>query len=116
MSRIIIEAHSTYDAEDSTIALLKGGFVAQKARITYNLSRGLPTIERYSEYPLILEGYMNNLDMNIYVYSVTAGYGGTGPNTLVRILKEAGFKFDTQDILTDRLADTFGQIKLELNN
>ena len=114
MSKIIIEADSTYVAEDSTIALLNGGFVARNARITSNLKKGLPSREQHEEYPLILEGHMKNLPMRVYVYSVTAGYGGTGPNTLVRILRAAKFKFAEKDILTDRLADKFGQIELEL--
>ena len=54
MSKIIIEADSTYVAEDSTIALLNGGFVARNARITYNLKKGLPSREQHEEYPLIL--------------------------------------------------------------
>lgn len=115
MSKIIIEAHSSYVAEDATIALLRGGFIAKKARITYNLKGGLPSLEEYNKYPLILEGSMNNLSADIYVYSVTAGYGGTGPNSLVRILKAAKFKFDPKDILTDRLADNVGQIELDLS-
>lgn len=115
MSKIIIEANTSYVAESATIALLKGGFVAKEAIIRYNVNHGLPDVKRYDDYPLILEGFLAGYSTNVHVYSVTAGYGGTGPNTLVKILKFAGFKFEEDDILTDRLADYgYGQINLTL--
>lgn len=113
MSKIIIEASSSYVAENATIALLKGGFVAKNAIISYNLNHGLPDIRRHDGYPLILEGQLAGYTTNVHVYSVTAGYGGTGPNTLVNILKFAGFEFDEADILTNRLAKN-GYINLTL--
>lgn len=113
MSQIIIEANSSYVAENATIALLKGGFVAKNAIISYNLNHGMPDIKRHNDYPLILEGMLAGYSTRVYVYSVTAGYGGTGPNTLVKILKFAGFEFDEADILTDRLAH-LGQINLSI--
>lgn len=113
MSKIIIEASSSYVAEKATIALLKGGFVAKNAIISYNLNHGLPDIKRHNDYPLILEGQLAGFSTNVHVYSVTAGYGGTGPNTLVKILKFAGFEFDENDILTNRLAIS-DQINLRL--
>lgn len=113
MSQIIIEANSSYVAENATIALLKGGFVAKNAIISYNLNHGMPDIKRHNDYPLILEGMLAGYSTRVYVYSVTAGYGGTGPNTLVKILRFAGFEFDEADILTDRLAH-LGQINLSI--
>ena len=112
MSRIIIEVTTSYLAEDATIALLKGGFVAQTARISYNLSRGLPRIEKTDEYPLILEGRMGLCSANIHVYSVTAGYGGSGPQAMVKILKAAGFQFDETDILSSAKVEINDQINL----
>lgn len=112
MSKIIIEAATSFLAEDATIALLKGGFVAQTARISYNLSRGLPRIESPDEYPLILEGRMGIYSANIHVYSVTAGYGGSGPHCMVKILKAAGFQFDEADILSSTNVGYNDQIDL----
>lgn len=112
MSKIIIEASTSYVAEDAVMALLKGGFVANTARISYNLSKGLPPVEDTDNYPLILEGKFGFSPVSIYVTSVTAGYGGTGPHTMVDILKAAGFKFDESDILTARFANAIEQIKL----
>lgn len=106
MSKIIIAADTSYVAEDSVMALLKAGFTAKKARISYSLTKGLPPIQEIENYPLILEETLCRAPVSIHVTSVTAGYGGTGPNTMVRILKEAGFKFEESYILTDRMADS----------
>ena len=113
MSKIIIEATTSYLAEDSVKALLKGGFVAKSARISYNINRGLPHPEDINLYPLVLEGLLNRSPVKVYVFSVTAGYGGTGPHAMVDILKAAGFQFNSDDILTDRSADSNRQINLK---
>ena len=112
MSRIIVEASSSYVAEDAVMALLKGRFVAKTARISYNLNKGLPPIENPDKYPLILDGMLGLSPVSVYVTSVTAGYGGTGPHAMVDILKAAGFKFDEDDILTARYANSSEQIDL----
>lgn len=112
MSRIIIEASSSWVAEDSIMDLLKGGFSAKTARISYNLSKGLPPEKDTDKYPLILEGTLGRSPVTIHVTSVTAGYGGTGPNTMVRILRAAGFRFEESDILTNKMADSSDNIEL----
>ena len=112
MSKIIIDADSTYTAEDSVKALLNGGFVAQSARVSYDLSHGLPNPKNTDRYPLILEGHLNRFPVKVYVFSVTAGYGGTGPHAMVNIMNSAGFHFDPDDILTDRCANHLRQIIL----
>ena len=114
MSKIIISASTSYLAEAATISLLNGGFFAKTARINYNLRNGLPLIEEYDQYPLILEGEMEGSSVAIHVFSVTAWYGGTGPRTLVNILKVTGLYFNPDDILTDKLADEKHQITLKL--
>ena len=113
MSKIIIQATSSYAAKDAVMPLLKGGFVAKTARISYNLNKGLPRFENIDNYPLILEGIIGQSPVSIYVTSVTAGYGGTGPHAMVDILKAAGFKFVDAEILTSRFEDGTGQINLK---
>ena len=112
MSKIIIEATTSYLAEEATIALLKGGFVAQTARISYSLNRGLPRVENVDEYPLVLEGRMGDCYANIHVYSVTAGYGGSGPHAMLNILKTAAFHFDDTDIISSAKVGINDQIDL----
>ena len=114
MSKIIINTSTSYQAEAATKALLSGGFIAKKAYINYNLKKGVPLPEEVHNYPLILEGRLTGFPINIYVNSVTAGYGGTGPNALVDILNAAGFEFDENDILTPQLAGSNGLIRFEL--
>lgn len=112
MSKIIIETASSYVAKNATIALLKGDFVPQTAHISYNVEKGMCNPEEVDMYPLILEGTLENSRVTVHVYSVTAGYGGTGPNAMVDILKAAGFTFDELDILSKRCTDFTGRINL----
>ena len=112
MSKIIVAVSTSYLAEDTVMSLLKGGFVAKVARISYNVHRGLPMMEEPNKYPLILEGTLGNSPLQVHVTSVTAGYGGTGPLTMVDLLNAAGFMFDKNDILTPKYADYSGQIDL----
>lgn len=114
MSKIILAGTTTYVAEAATVSLLKGGFAADTAKISYNQFKGLPLIEDFEHYPLILEGRLANLKTSVYVYSVTAGYGGTGPHTLIEILKAAEFDFEESHILTNCLADSTGLIEFTL--
>lgn len=112
MSRIVVEA-STSDAAVTTIlGMLRCGFEANTARISYNLKKGLPAPEDTDMYPLILEGTLKGSSLTIPVYSVSAGYGGTGPHAMVEILNAAGFKFEDSDILTQARADFNDQIDL----
>ena len=114
MSKIIINVSTTYQAETATKALLTGGFVVKTAQISYNLQKGIPLSEEIDNYPLILEGRLAGVSTSVYVNSVTVGYGGTGPHTLVDILKAAGFEFNENDILTPKLANSDGLIQFEL--
>ena len=113
MSKIIISASNSYLAENAVFSLLKGGFYAKTARISYAVSKGLPSVKDVENYPLILEGTFSGYPTSIYVYSVTAGYGGTGPNAMLAILKTAGFNFDESDILTEKMRrGPFDQVSL----
>lgn len=112
MSKIIIYASTSDVAELSAISLLEEYFIAKTARISYNFNEGLPHPQEIDKYPLILEGKVGNWSASVHVYSVSAGYGGTGPNAMVNILKKAGFTFNESDILTKKCADLTGQITL----
>lgn len=105
MSRMVIDSPTSDSAKEVVIEILKAGFEAHSARIHYNISRGLPRIEDTDKYPLILSGTIKNSNMSIHVYSVAVGYNGEGPNAMVDILEHAGFKFDKNDILTNRRAN-----------
>lgn len=112
MDQIIISSTTSDAAENAVIALIRNGFVASRAIINYNLLIGLPPINQFDQYPLILEGVFHGYPTKIHVYSVTAGYGGTGPHAMLNILKSAGFRFNEGDILTPRYADATQSINL----
>jgi len=40
------------------------------------------------------------MDYTIYIFTVTAGYNGEGPNDLYKILKLAGFDSIAKDTIT----------------
>lgn len=102
MDNFIIQTSTSYQAADATIALIKAGFKATKAQISYNKRTGLPPIHMVDSYPLTLEGTFNGFPSQIKVWAVTAGYGGSGPHDLLKILKAAGFEIDdTSPILTE---------------
>ena len=101
MDTIVIKTATSYQARDAVLAFIRAGFKASKAEIRYDISQGLPPIERENLYPLSLEGVFNNYPTTIKVYSVTAGYCGTGPTDLVSILQGAGFPLIDKLLLTD---------------
>ena len=109
---IEVKASTTYQTEKIVYALLDGGFKAQRAEIRYNKLKGLYGLEELEEYPLTITGMLDRMPTVLKVYCVTAGYGGTGPNTMVDILKHAGFYFDQNDILTERYCNPDGSINL----
>ena len=102
MDSYIIRSSTSYRASDATIALIKDGFKVTRATIDYNLKKGLPPIQMEDSYPLILEGKYGGFPSKIKVWAVTAGYGGTGPHDLLKILNAAGFEIsDTSPFLTN---------------
>ena len=114
MDEIIVRVYTSDQAERTVVSLLKNcGFSAKRATVNYNPNFGLPSVESIDRYPLILEGTMNRYPTRIFVYSVTAGYCGSGPHALVNILREAGFVFDEDDIFTKERADYLGGIRLK---
>lgn len=112
-NEIVIQVTDSFSAGALVLHLFNdGNFRATKAIINYNVNRGLPRIEDTEHYPLTLIGKMNNVRTKIRVFSVTAGYGGTGPYVMAEILKSAGFDFDKDDICTKRYVDEFGEVSL----
>ena len=101
MDTIVIRTTTSYQARDAVLGLIEAGFKSNKAEIRYDLSQGLPPLENEDLYPLTLEGSFHGHPTTIKVYGVTAGYGGTGPNDLVTILKKAGFPLFDTVLLTD---------------
>ena len=106
MTELVIKASTSDAAEESAKTLWRGGFVATKARINYNVYISQPREDAFRDYPLMIEGKMDKLEVKLYFYNVSAGYCGSGPHAMCTILKEFGFDFDEKDILTkNRMLD-----------
>ncbi len=99
MNNIIIQTTYPYVAEKTVMALVKGGFSATSAELNYDTSSGLPAIEDYMEYPLLITGMLDGIKTDVYIYSLTAGYSGNSANVTVHTLKTLGFSFNENDIL-----------------
>ena len=104
MDTIVISTATSHQAAASAVALIKAGFKASTADVFYNTRRGIPPTNMVDSYPLTIAGTFNGYPMQIKVQCVTAGYGGTGPHDMLKILKCAGFEIDPNFILTDKLA------------
>lgn len=102
MTELVIKATTSDAAEESAKTLRRGGFVATKARINYNTYISQPKETSFRDYPLVIEGKMDTLEVSLYFYNVSAGYGGSGPHAMCAILKEFGFDFNEDDILTKK--------------
>lgn len=99
---IVIRESTTYGTEEVFDYLVENGKINPSdivsATINYNLKSGLPYWEcDISEYPLQLRTCYGKV---IYIYCATAGYGGTGPNTSVDILRKVGFDVDENYVFT----------------
>lgn len=111
-SEFIIRANTSSAAEKATIALINAGLKVKTIDVHYNVHKGLPHEDDYKHYPLIINGDFHGCKTKVFVYNVSAGYGGSGPTAMVNILKAAGFRFVEEDILTKQCLDRHGNIDL----
>ncbi len=77
----------------------------------YNPSLGLPSQES-KEYPckLVFNDSTINSKIEVRIWSLTLGYGGTGPGDFCSILNFLGVDYDEDDIFTKKNLDNDGYI------
>ena len=68
------------------------------------MGEGLPNPDDMKEddYPLIINGRYDGFPFELRIFCATAGYGGTGPHDMLKILRTAGFPVDEEAILTPK--------------
>ena len=96
---------TSYMARDIAINVLRSGhFTPNGYTIKYNLGEGLPNPDNMKEddYPLIISGRYDGFPFELRIFCATAGYGGTGPHDMLKILRTAGFPVDEEAILTPK--------------
>lgn len=72
----------------------------RRVKIYYDKQKMLPNYDcDLTKYPVIME---TDTDITIHLFSLTAGYGGSGPRDLLRVLKLAGFVVQDELITGDR--------------
>ena len=113
MMEIRICSSTSERAVSDALSIKQLGFIAQKARIFYNPSRGLPPEHKYKRYPLTIEGTASGNTMRLRIYNVTAGSSDFSSHAMVNILRGFGFNFDESDILTLDKVNEFGWIDLD---
>ena len=94
---------TSYMARDIAINVLRSEhFTPESFIIKYNLGEGLPNPDSMKEddYPLIISGKYDGFPFELRIFCATAGYGGTGPHDMLKILRTAGFPVNEEAILT----------------
>lgn len=96
---------TSYMARDIAISVIRSGhFTTESFIIKYDLGKGLPNPDNIKEedYPLIISGRYDGFPFELRIFCATAGYGGTGPHDMLKILQTAGFPVDEEAILTPK--------------
>lgn len=96
---------TSYMARDIAISVLRSGhFNPEGYTIKYNLGKGLPNPDDIKEedYPLIISGRYDGFPFELRVFCLTAGYGGTGPHDMLKVIRTGGFPVDEDAILTPK--------------
>ena len=96
---------TSYMARDIAINVLRSGhFTPESFIIKYDLGKGLPNPDeiKEDEYPLIIRGRYDGFPFELRIFCAPAGYGGTGPHDMLKILRNAGFPVDEEAILTPK--------------
>lgn len=96
---------TSYMARDIAINVLRSGhFTTESFIIKYDLGKGLPNPDNIKEedYPLIISGRYDGFPFELRIFCATAGYGGTGPHDMLKILQTAGFPVNEEAILTPK--------------
>ena len=101
---IVIRKSSSYEMVHEFEKLISSNKIKvgdiQKVKIYYDNRNGLPDSKcSLEKYPVIMDTFDGD---KIYLFSLTAGYGGSGPTDLVKVLNLAGFDFEEDLILRKR--------------
>jgi len=101
---IIIRKATSYETVEEFENLISSNKIKVddilKVKIYYETQKGLPDYDcSLEKYPVI----MDTIDEGkIYLFCLSAGYGGSGPTDLLKILNLAGFNFEKDLIIRKR--------------
>lgn len=109
MKKITIEVKYTQpgDVTDITDMFSNGGFIAKHASIRYNTKSTFG-----NDFPLIIEGKINEKPAIIKISGVACGFIGTITYSTLAILVGLGFNLSADDIMTCNKATPDGWINL----
>ena len=114
MIKINIEEPASYMNLRALEEIVKDEWELKNISISYNPSKGLPEKGDYEKYPFkaVLVTEDKQEFVIIRIWSLTVGYGGSGPHDTASILEFFGMPYIEEDIYTKRREDRNGNISL----
>lgn len=112
MVTILIYNPGSYQNLSSLKSIIKDTWQLKEVRFQYNVNWGLPSEHNPDNWPFIAIFDDGKTKIKIHIYSLTAGYAGTGPHDLAEILDFLGVRYNPNDIFTKNKEESNGFIRL----
>ena len=114
MINIFIQENVSYNNLDALKEILRGrNWKLKDVSIIYNPARGLSNPYFIDKWPFKANFDIDGKEVAIWIYTLTVGYGGTGPHDLASILNFLGVSYADEEIFTKRKMDYDGYIRLK---
>ena len=112
MIKIDIMEGASYNNLDALKKVWHHSWKLQKVEINWNLRYDTVDAKNSETWPFKALFSEGQDEIVVRIYSLTAGYGGSGPHDLMSILNWLGVKYYEKDILTERMLEEDGWIHL----
>lgn len=112
MININIFEAASYTNISALKAVMHDNWILKEVRIDYNTLTGIPLENMPEKFPFKAIFYSGDLKIEVRICSLTAGYPGTGPHDLAKILDFLGIQYDKEDIFTKKKRGEDGFIRL----
>ena len=114
MIRIIIRESLYFRNLEILQSVIKPSWKLKKIEIAYNPDKGLPFEDDYNDYPFKLFFLTSNSDLvEVDIYSLTVGSGGTGPRTTANILRYFGVNYQESMLFSKMMRGEDGYIRIK---
>lgn len=93
--------------------IIRKEWILKEVTMCYNPSIGLPVDCSPNDYPFKAVFGTAKGEIVVAIYTLTVGYGGSGPFDFARILDFLEVQYDENDIFSKRREDIDGYIRLK---
>ena len=109
MNSFILKTSSSYGAVAMLETLIKSGCITFN-RLDLKVRSHVTDSKNIEDWPVIFtckSDIDSNREFKIYIQMLTCGYGGTGPNDLIKVIKMTGFDnfISADEIYTNKVID-----------